>query len=865
MVGVGGRRAAALGDLAVLPDEVVVDIFDRLGSRDVARLSCVSSVFCVLCTEEPLWMRICLEETEGHVVFRGSWRKTALERLCGTSVAGAINAHRLRVEDFTSDFLYRRWYRCHVNLAGFMPLAEGVERCSTSGMNADAFAAAYDLKQVPVMLTDVAEGWPARTEWTIDKLAANNPDAVFKVSQANGRKVTMRMADYCDYVQTQADEEPLYIFDSRFGEAVPQLLADYSVPRVFTEDLFCVLGKRRPAYRWLVIGPAHSGAGWHVDPAMTSAWNTLLKGTKRWALYPPGHIPPAVTVQVDADGDTDIDVPNSLTWFLEVYPLLRPEDRPTEVVQHPGETIFVPHGWWHCVLNLDLTIAVTQNFVSSANFEAVCQDLAYATSDQKMQSLQAGLDARKQRTVHANGTNGHAEDEDGMHEEEPESTMHIRPAYEPVSLTPSGGSVDYLHARDLRRWLRALWPTRPDLQPRIWQCARLCLNMDTWVGRLDEVRKRHSELGLKKQEGEELLPVGSGENYVFLVGDHAVKFYSHKVDDHAKSLADWSRESNVLNALPQVKPKLAALAPSLLASGELEVEEAVLDQFIDTNKPAMTPQSPVRYIITAKCQGACLEDVYDSLSDINKVQLAQTLGETLRLLHSIPVDSIKWDPDASYALVPCGHDDSEEGEGEAVSARPAYDLPDNCMPLEWRGFVSFLRAQREQLACRTDYWERILPSELVKEIPTYLPPDPATLLNLSSPPVWLHADATDQNLLMCQQDGEDGGGGQWVMKHLIDFGDACLGHALYDLVAIHLSALRADSRLLQVFLQAYELHSAGQVKLVDQLLSYVAMCLTLLHAQDAFSSLFVLRPELREAGSLRDVELAVWGPLNGST
>ena len=39
-----------------------------------------------------------------------------------------------------------------------------------------------------------------------------------------------------------------------------------------------------------------------------------------------------------------LQAPTSLQWYLEVYPQLPPEQRPLEVVQQAGDTLFLPAG-----------------------------------------------------------------------------------------------------------------------------------------------------------------------------------------------------------------------------------------------------------------------------------------------------------------------------------------------------------------------------------------------------------------------------------------------------------------------------------------------------------------------------------------
>jgi histone arginine demethylase JMJD6 len=260
------------------------------------------------------------------------------------------------------------------------PPLGSIARVSAPALTPRDFVVRFEAPGLPCLINGLAAAWPAwaRRAWEPGALHGAYRSRRFRCGEDDGgRPVKVKLKHFLRYMKSQRDDSPLYVFDSMYNDdrTPSQLLGEYAVPPHFGEDLLALVGEhRRPPYRWMLLGPVRSGTGVHVDPLATSAWNTLLHGRKRWVLFEPGFSKAEVKGREFVRAGED-DEP--IDYFLNVLPRLKAARGPAltarmiEFTQRAGETIFVPGGWWHAVLNLEDTVAVTQNFCSTTNFDAV--------------------------------------------------------------------------------------------------------------------------------------------------------------------------------------------------------------------------------------------------------------------------------------------------------------------------------------------------------------------------------------------------------------------------------------------------------------------------------------------------------------
>lgn len=350
----------SLGKLRALEDSCVHHVLSMLSAKELGRLAMVSKSLYMFSHDSKLWREHVLSATKGDFRFTGNWKETYLTHVLP---AGSHAGHTpLQISNCYSDFLYQPWISAAVAIDPAWLTTESVDR--REGLTVEEFIEKYEKPGIPVIFTDVIPKWTAAKEWTPERLLAKYGDKKFNVSAT----VKMTMKDFFHYESQAREERPLYLFDKDFAKTCPEMNDQYDMPPYFAEDLMRHVGQaNRPDYRWLIIGPARSGSNFHVDPNCNFAWNATIAGSKKWILYPPHVTPPSVMPR-GPDGAYQQAEVSLIQWMLAHYDSEdEANSKRLECITKAGELMYVPRGWWHCVLNLEATVALTHNVVTERN------------------------------------------------------------------------------------------------------------------------------------------------------------------------------------------------------------------------------------------------------------------------------------------------------------------------------------------------------------------------------------------------------------------------------------------------------------------------------------------------------------------
>jgi hypothetical protein len=203
----------------------------------------------------------------------------------------------------------------------------------------------------PVVLTGVTAGWVPPREWTFARVAERYGDAdviaaVLTDGMLAGDRVDFRRVALREFIASLAPS----------GTASHYVMAPtWNLPESFQRD------HRRPVYcddAWHLRAKFWLGKAGTVTPMHRDVPHNLnvhLTGRKRWLLYPPG-----------AAGMYPRGIFSGMPNFSAVDP-----ERP-DYARHPrfrgkrafggivgeGETLFIPHGWWHHTRSLEDAVAV---------------------------------------------------------------------------------------------------------------------------------------------------------------------------------------------------------------------------------------------------------------------------------------------------------------------------------------------------------------------------------------------------------------------------------------------------------------------------------------------------------------------------
>jgi histone arginine demethylase JMJD6 len=246
-----------------------------------------------------------------------------------------------------------------------------------NNLSYEEFRKEYLLPRKPVIITDATAGWGA-SSWTPDFFRQKYPNKLLMTDQGE-----MRMEDFIDAITIDSDKPGPFLREQPLKDVFPELVdhveptpsyvspnwlgGNYLVGSItrrlnresFIEVNFC--GRRIFPYL-------------HIDDLGVHAFITQHYGEKEVIIYPPDQEKYLYRKPGSRFSEiVDVDHPD-----LERYPLFA-NATAARVVVKPGETAFMPSGWWHTTRVPGTSLSTVISVSNSSNWSELVDCLQNAS------------------------------------------------------------------------------------------------------------------------------------------------------------------------------------------------------------------------------------------------------------------------------------------------------------------------------------------------------------------------------------------------------------------------------------------------------------------------------------------------------
>lgn len=223
----------------------------------------------------------------------------------------------------------------------------------------DEFVGEYYSKNLPAVFTGGFDHWLARKTWNpayfAERVGNKQIEVQFNRAQdrqyeRNSRKYKqkMRMDEFCRLVVEGGESNDYYLTANNNQESLSELALLFEDVGDFGKGYRIPETHKTRSHLW--FGPKGAFTPLHHD--LTNNMLVQIYGRKKLTLIPAFQVQHLYN-DIHVYSETDFPLVDQ-TRFPKMSNVT-----PIEVLLHPGDALFIPIGWWHCVESLDVSISVS--------------------------------------------------------------------------------------------------------------------------------------------------------------------------------------------------------------------------------------------------------------------------------------------------------------------------------------------------------------------------------------------------------------------------------------------------------------------------------------------------------------------------